>query len=275
MQHPGPHHHDRSRRTIILLPVLNEIDNIAELMSRIRQEMAARDHVVCVVDDGSRDGTREWLETRATDPNSRVHLIKRTKTTRGSQRGSALFAAMLWGIHQDFELFVEMDGDLSHRPEELPDGLSLLESGAADVAIASKYAHGGMTINRPIGRRFVSRVCNYAVRALITPRIKDYSNGYRFYTHRAAVSVASKRIRYASPIYLTEALAIWLSDNMRVVEFKSLYIGRNEGLSKLRIVDLIKASGAIFEVATRYHLRGFAATDQENMGGVTHLESGV
>jgi hypothetical protein len=52
-------------------------------------------------------------------------------------------------------------------------------------------------------------------------------------------------------------------------------IGRNEGLSKLRIVDLIKASGAIFEVATRYHLRGFAATDQENMGGVTHLESGV
>ena len=210
---------------------------------------------------------------RADDPKSRIHFIKRTKTIRGSQRGSALFVAMLWGIQQNFDFFVEMDGDLSHRPEELPDGILLLESGAADVAIASKYAHGGMTTNRPIGRRLVSRVCNYAVRALITPRIRDYSNGYRFYNHRAAALVASKRIRYASPIYLTEALAIWLSEKMGVVEFKSFYIGRNEGLSKLRIVDLIKASGAIFEVATRYHLRGFADMDQENKARLTHLAS--
>ena len=62
MQHQQPRLHVNSRRTVILLPVLNEIDNIAELLSRIRKEMAARDHVVCVVDDGSLDGTREWLE---------------------------------------------------------------------------------------------------------------------------------------------------------------------------------------------------------------------
>ena len=62
MQHQQPRLHVNSRRTVILLPVLNEIGNIAELLSKIREEMAARDYVVCVVDDGSLDGTREWLE---------------------------------------------------------------------------------------------------------------------------------------------------------------------------------------------------------------------
>jgi hypothetical protein len=38
-------------------------------------------------------------------------------------------------------------------------------------------------------------------------------------------------------------------------------VGRNEGLSKLRFIDLIKASIAIFEVSYRLRVRGFEKTD--------------
>jgi hypothetical protein len=106
----------------------------------------------------------------------------------------------------------------------------------------------------------VSRVGSVAVGAVIAPRVHDYSNGYRFYTRAAAELVATHEIRYASPIYLTEVLALWLRCGLRIGEFKTTYVGRNEGVSKLRFVDLFKAALAVFEVSLRYHVTGFKRT---------------
>jgi len=246
----------------ILLPVLNEIQNIEELLDRIDRELIGIPYTVCVVDDGSKDGTAEYVEFRAARPGNHLHLIRRVKTIRGSQRGSALYAALQWGLSATrHEIFVEMDGDLSHRPEELHQGIAIILKKRCDVAIASKYVAGSRVTNRPWGRLFVSRACGFAVRTIITFRVRDYSNGYRFYTRAAAEMVAGHRIRYGSPIYLTEVLALWLRCGLRIGEFKTTYIGRNEGISKLRFGDLAKAAIAIFEISSRYHFTGFKRID--------------
>ena len=242
----------------ILLPVLNERANIAELLDRIEQVLNGVPHTVCVVDDGSKDGTVEYLVTRLARPGSNLHLIKRLKTSRGSVRGSALHHSLLWGLaNTTHSIFVEMDGDLSHRPEELLEGSGRVMRGECDVAIASKYVPGSRVTDRPWGRLMVSRVCSFAVGAVISPRIHDYSNGYRFYSRATAEEVAGHEIRYASPIYLTEVLALWLRRGLRIAEFQTTYVGRNEGVSKLRFIDLFKAVLAIFEVSFRYHVIGF------------------
>lgn len=127
----------------VLLPVLNERENIAELLDRIEQTLWLVPHTVCIVDDGSRDGTTEYVEQRMGHPGYNLHLIRRAKTIHGSQRGGAVHVALLWGLENTgCEIFVEMDGDLSHRPEELPKGIGLLERGECDLAIASKYVAG-------------------------------------------------------------------------------------------------------------------------------------
>jgi hypothetical protein len=132
---------------------------------------------------------------------------------------------------------------------------------------------GSRVTNRPWGRLAVSRVCSLAVGAVIAPRVRDYSNGYRFYTRALAEAVAAHEIRYASPIYLTEVLALWLAGGSRIQEFSTTYIGRNEGVSKLRFVDLFKASLAVFEVSLRYHVTGFkksgrvSQTERATAGG--------
>jgi hypothetical protein len=100
-------------------------------------------------------------------------------------------------------------------------------------------------------------VCNACVRTLLSRRITDYSNGYRLYTRAAGDVIDASVIRYGSPIYLSEVLAIWLARGLRVSEFPTTYVGRHEGLSKLRILDLVKAGIAIFEISLRYHLLGF------------------
>jgi dolichol-phosphate mannosyltransferase len=237
---------------------LNEIANIGELLKRISEELQDVPHTVGIVDDGSTDGTVEYLRERRKASGQRLHLICRKKTLRTSQRGAALRTLMLWGIENtDHQVFVEIDGDLSHRPEELHQGIHLVSGGGFDVAIASKYLAGSQVLNRPAGRRLVSRLCSFAVATLLSRRIRDYSNGFRFYTREAARLAAGHTYRYGSPIYLSEILALWMHYGLRIVEFPSIYVGRNEGVSKLRVGDLIKAAIAIFEISARYHLLGF------------------
>jgi dolichol-phosphate mannosyltransferase len=252
-----------SRGVYILLPVLNEAANIGPLLDAVELALRGQDYMIGIVDDGSRDGTLEILEERMRRPGQRLHLIRRIKTRRASQRGSALRILMEWGLKNTAHgIFVEMDGDRSHRPEELAEGIRLAGEGGFDVAIASKYVAGSLVTNRPFGRRMVSKVCSYTVRLMISSRVRDYSNGYRFYTREAARVAADHAYRYGSPIYLSEILALWLREGMRVGEFPSTYIGRNEGISKLRISDLAKAGIAIFEIALRYHLFGFKRAAQ-------------
>jgi dolichol-phosphate mannosyltransferase len=248
-----------SRDIIVVLPVLNEADNIARLVAGIRHVAAglSRDLYICFIDDGSKDGTVEMIRETMTTSND-VHLIQRTKTSRGSQRGGALKAGIEYGLrHTNCGIFVEMDGDLSHSPVELLAGIELIDQNRCDVAIASKFLPGSVVTNRSVGRRFISYMASISVGTLITRKIKDYSNGYRFYSRAAAELLARHRLKYDTPIYLTEALALWLARGVRVIEFPSAYIGRNEGLSKLRWSDLLNASLASFEIAWRYHIVGF------------------
>lgn len=246
-------------RVCILLPVLNEASNIEALWQGIAGQFGDTPFTVCFVDDGSTDGTIEFLQALCERERGRVHVIRRRKMMRGSQRGSALLTALRWALEQpDVSYIVEMDGDLSHRAEEIPVGLGLITSGQYDVAIASKYRPGSAVVNRPFGRRAVSLVCNYAVRRLLTREISDYSNGFRFYSRRAGLAIAGSQIRYGSPIYLSEVMAIWLYDGFRVGEFDSTYVGRNEGLSKLRPLDLVKAAIGVCEIAWRYRSGRFA-----------------
>ena len=246
----------------ILLPVLNEIANIGPLLDQIETALKGIRFTVGILDDGSTDGTIAYVRARMERPGQSLHLICRKKTMRASQRGGALRTLMLWGLeHTAHDIFVEMDGDLSHRPEELREGIHLLTEGRCDIAIASKYVPGSAVINRPWGRLMVSKICSYAVRSLLSAKVRDYSNGYRFYTRAAARLAASHAYRYGSPIYLSEILALWMHAGLRVGEFKTVYVGRNEGLSKLRMADLFKAGVAIFEIAGRYHFGGFKPID--------------
>ena len=242
----------------VLLPVLNEMDNIAALLDRIEAALIQVPFTIGIVDDGSTDGTVAYLQERVRKAGAHLHLICRKKTLRASQRGAALRTLMLWGLaNTRHEIFVEIDGDLSHRPEEMRHGIELVAKRACDVAIASKYVTGSKVVNRPWGRRMVSGVCSAMVRCLISRHIRDYSNGFRFYSREAAALAAEYPNHFGSPIYLSEILALWLRSGLKVSEFPTLYVGRNEGISKLRFADLAKAGVAIFEIAARYHLLGF------------------
>lgn len=244
----------------IVVPTLNEAKNIAPLLNSIEHEMRGVHCVVCVVDDGSRDGTvsRARAFEKAipkSNPTFRVYVLERKKGHRGSQRGGAVLTGLKYGLdHSPCNIFVEMDADLAHRPEELKLGISAIEERGYNVVIASKYLPGSRVLNRPLKRRILSFLFNWLMRRFITSKIGDFSNGFRFYDSTSARLLCETRIRYTSPIYLGDALTTLLASELRVTEFPSIYVERKEGSSKLSLIDILKAGVALPEITLRYHL---------------------
>ena len=245
-------------RILLNVPILNEIENIERLITGVTQALRGFDYVLLIVDDGSTDGTLEYVQQAIASHAGRIALLSRKKIRHGCQRGAASLAGLRWALRNgDFDIFVEMDGDLSHRTEELPEGIKAITRGDTDIVIVSKYVAGSKITGRSVDRTLISLICNFAVRTAIRRDIRDFSNGYRFYNRAAAELVCAHAIRYGSPIYLTEVMALWLKNGLRVIEIPGHYVGRNEGWSKVRLPDYVKASAGVIEIAFRYRVTGF------------------
>ena len=122
----------------LIIPTLNEAENLPLLLPRIASALAGRSYEVLIVDDGSRDDTAAvCAELARTYP---LTLIVRTNAWGG------LSGAVLTGLSKATGQHVlVMDADLQHAPENIPTVLAPLEKGEADFVIGSRYVEGGKT----------------------------------------------------------------------------------------------------------------------------------
>jgi len=163
-----------SHKLGLVIPTLNEAGNIPVLLDRIHRSLSTVgiDYEIIVVDDNSQDGTADVVN-ECSERDSRVRLFVR-KGARG------LAGAVIHGWeHTDADLLGVIDADLQHPPEVLP---SLLEPvlADADIAIASRYAHGNGVGEWNKFRLFVSRAGILATAPLQRKdlRVKDPLSGF-------------------------------------------------------------------------------------------------
>jgi len=120
-----------------VIPTLREVECLESLLGQIRTELDRLElcYEILVVDDDSRDGTEELVNSISGD-DPRVRLL-----VRRGERG--LSGAILHGWQNtDATILGVMDADCQHPPELLPRLLEPMVSGC-DLAIGSRYAHGG------------------------------------------------------------------------------------------------------------------------------------
>src|SRR5213592_308330 len=133
----------------IIVPTLNEEENIAPLISQITA-CAVPFREILFVDDHSTDATRE--EIRALEKSQPIRLIEQD----GAEVGLA--SAIMSGARAaNGEILLVMDADLSHPPERIKDLLAPLFAGSADLVVGSRYVKGGSTPGWPMWRRIMSR----------------------------------------------------------------------------------------------------------------------
>lgn len=121
----------------VIIPTLNEAENLPILIPKIAAALGDRAHEIIIVDDNSRDRTPDvCAELAKVYP---LKLIVRTNPTDG------LSGAVLEGMKTATgETFVVMDADLQHPPDRITELLATLDGGA-DFVIGSRYVPGAST----------------------------------------------------------------------------------------------------------------------------------
>lgn len=117
----------------IVVPTLDAGGNVAELVRRLRGALACVSWEVVFVDDDSRDHTRDVIRA-LTRSDVRIRLVHRLGRT-----GLGSVCVESW-LATTAPYVALMDADLQHDERLLPRRLALLERGAADLAVASRYA---------------------------------------------------------------------------------------------------------------------------------------
>jgi len=134
----------------VIIPTLNEAENIAPLLRRIMGSQPIADEII-FVDDGSIDGTRKRICSWSNS--APVRLIERENSALGLSGAVIAGARAARG-----DLLVVMDADLSHPPEKIGELLRPVATGTADLVIGSRYVEGGSTPGWPIWRKIMSRI---------------------------------------------------------------------------------------------------------------------
>ena len=230
-------------RVAVVLPTYNERETIEDVIERV---LATSERVdVKVVDDSSPDGTGD-LVRKVADREPRVSLVERPE--KGGL-ASAYLDGFVLAISEGYDVIVEMDSDLSHRPEELP---RLLEGvRRRHLAIGSRYIPDGAVQNWSLFRRILSRGGNIYVRMLLGLRIADATSGFRAYRWEALRELITHQLRsegYGFQIEL--AYRAWRR-GMVVGEVPITFEERRHGHSKISRGIVLEALWQVFVWAVR------------------------
>jgi dolichol-phosphate mannosyltransferase len=239
--------------SLIVLPSYNESQNINKLINEILVQ--DNKHFIVVVDDNSPDDTiaviKNFLEKK--EYKNRVHLIKRSNKLG---RGSAVLEGFKWGLEnlKETDVFIEMDCDFSHSPEEIYKGQELIKN--HNIAIGARYPNGTI-INWPIKRRVFSYFANQLIRLLINRKIYDYTNGFRFYSKESVKYLLTKNITSSGYICLSETIAILLKGNFTIASFPIVFNNRIRGESNFNFKEIIVSLMSIMMIAWKFRFKNF------------------
>ena len=192
----------------VVIPVLNESENIANLINEIREAAAqAPISEIVIVDDASTDNTIDVVKSCRNDALPRIKII--AHSVRGGQS-----AGLRTGIrHASYTLVVTMDGDGQNNPADIP-------------ALYQKWSHGNLsTPMRLIAgqrekridsllKKFTSRTGNFIRNFVLRDGVRDTGCSLKLFRRDdyLALPYFNHMHRYLPALFLREYGSIELVD---------------------------------------------------------------
>ncbi len=233
-----------SSNVLVAVCTYNEAINVAELSDRVFAAMPNCD--LLFVDDNSPDGTAQWVQ-QAMQRDARFKLIIR-KTERGL--GGATRAALSYAVRNGYEFVLNLDGDLSHAPEALPELLAVaVGEPEVDVVVGSRYLEGGSIEGWPWRRRVMSRMVNRFATSVLRLPVSDCSGSLRCYRVAALAKIDPDKLKSESYAILEEVLLKLHHSGAKMREVPIHFVDRARGISKLTTREALRSMWQLIGVA--------------------------
>jgi len=212
-------------KTLIVTPTYNESKNIGSLITSLNK-IDSNYHIL-VVDDNSPDGTAKIVkELQKTHKN--LHLAERPKK-RGL--GTAYCFGFKWALQRDYDIIVQIDADLSHNPEDVPQMVELLKE--HDLVIGSRYCDGISVVRWPLRRLILSYFANRYSRIVTGVKIRDLTGGFKVWRRKALENIDLDNIRSQGYAFQIEMNFHAQRKGYRIHEHPIIFIDRTIGESKM------------------------------------------
>lgn len=196
----------------IIVPVFNERETLPKVLQRIDEVMPSSIEVI-VVDDGSTDGTAEWLSELPPQP-ARSILLRR----RNHGKGSAVRLAIR---HSRGKIVAIQDADLEYDPADLWRVIWPIADGEADVVYGSRYLRE--SDDPSLVHRLGNRLLTYGSNTLTGLDLTDMETCHKAFDGELLRSIPLRETRFGFESEITAKVA---NRGAQVLEVHTRYDGR-------------------------------------------------
>ncbi len=212
----------------VIIPVYNEVESIKVILERVQAQNLAEE--IIVVDDGSKDGTRDVLATL--DGKNGVHIILHEKN---KGKGAAVRTGM---TAAQGDILLIQDADLEYDPRDYPQLLQPITEGVADVVYGSRFlgrAHRVTMFWHQVANQMLTLMTNILYNTILT----DMETGYKVFRREV---LNGMKIRANSFDFEPEFTAKILKRKFRIFEVPITFNPREYSQGKkIKLHDAFEA----------------------------------
>ena len=226
----------------IVVPVYNEVATLEKIIAAIKAVDVGMEKEIVLVDDCSKDGTRELLKELQTKDSTLAVFFHEVNQGKGGALHTGFQNAT-----GDYVLI--QDADLEYDPNEYPQLLAPILSGRADVVFGSRFLGGGahrvVYYWHYVGNRFLTWLSNMTTNLNLT----DMEVCYKVFKRDVIQAIPLREKRFGFEVEITAKVA---RRHLRVYEVPISYYGRDysEG-KKIGWKDGVSAIRCILRYAWR------------------------
>jgi len=154
----------------VIIPVYNEFESIKVILERVQEQKLA--HEIVVVDDGSKDGTRDVLKELDGKGGVRVILHEHNKG-----KGAAVRTGMSAAVG---DVLLIQDADLEYDPRDYPTLLKPINEGVADVVYGSRFLGASRRVAM-FWHMIANQLLTFMTNILYNTILTDMETGYKVF----------------------------------------------------------------------------------------------
>jgi len=224
-------------RFVILIPTFNEGESIVGLLQQL-EKFRERERLpldLLLIDDNSPDGTAEIVDSLQL---SWVEILRRPKKSGLGAAYRSGFAQVM--ASNTYSHVITMDGDGSHRVEDLKAMIGAIKPGKS-IVLGTRWISGGGVVNWPKSRQFLSKTGTRYAKFALKMDLNDLTGGYRIYSSELLNALNLKDMKATGYCFQIEmAMAADLSGAV-ATEVPITFVERVDGVSKMTKAIVIEA----------------------------------